>query len=95
MTRRSSAISARSRRIVSAGSSRGVPFLPGVATAGDVMRGLELGLSRFKFFPAEASGGLPALKALSAPFGGVRFCPTGGIREDTAPQRRALRLARR
>ena len=64
----------------------GVPFLPGVATAGDVMRGLELGLSRFKFFPAEASGGLPALKALSAPFGGVRFCPTGGIREDTAPQ---------
>ena len=64
----------------------GVSFLPGVANAGDIMRGLDLGLSRFKFFPAEASGGLAALKALAAPFGGVRFCPTGGIREETAPQ---------
>lgn len=63
-----------------------VPFLPGVADAGDIMRGLDLGLTRFKFFPAEASGGLPALKALAAPFGEVRFCPTGGIREDSAPQ---------
>jgi 2-dehydro-3-deoxyphosphogluconate aldolase/(4S)-4-hydroxy-2-oxoglutarate aldolase len=63
-----------------------VPFLPGVATASDIMRGLDLGLSRFKFFPAEAAGGLPALKALAAPFGGVRFCPTGGIREETAPE---------
>ncbi|MDP9423907.1 MAG: bifunctional 4-hydroxy-2-oxoglutarate aldolase/2-dehydro-3-deoxy-phosphogluconate aldolase [Pseudomonadota bacterium] len=63
-----------------------VPFLPGVANAGDIMRGLDLGLSRFKFFPAEASGGLNALKALAAPFGAVRFCPTGGIREDTAPE---------
>jgi 2-dehydro-3-deoxyphosphogluconate aldolase/(4S)-4-hydroxy-2-oxoglutarate aldolase len=63
-----------------------VPFLPGIANAGDIMRGLELGLSRFKFFPAEASGGLAALKALAAPFGEVRFCPTGGIREETAPQ---------
>ena len=64
----------------------GAPYLPGVATAGDIMRGLELGLGRFKFFPAEASGGLPALKALAAPFGDIRFCPTGGIREETAPQ---------
>ena len=64
----------------------GVPFLPGVANAGDIMRGLDLGLSRFKFFPAEASGGLSALKALAAPFGGVRFCPTGGIREETASE---------
>lgn len=62
----------------------GVPFLPGVATAGDIMRGLDLGLSRFKFFPAEAAGGLAALKALAAPFGQVEFCPTGGIRSDTA-----------
>lgn len=68
----------------------GVPYLPGVANAGDIMRGLDLGLSRFKFFPAEASGGLAALKALAAPFGAVRFCPTGGIREDTAPQWLAL-----
>jgi 2-dehydro-3-deoxyphosphogluconate aldolase/(4S)-4-hydroxy-2-oxoglutarate aldolase len=68
----------------------GVPFLPGVANAGDIMRGLDLGLSHFKFFPAEASGGIAALKALSAPFGEVKFCPTGGIREETAPQWLAL-----
>ncbi|MGU3422912.1 bifunctional 4-hydroxy-2-oxoglutarate aldolase/2-dehydro-3-deoxy-phosphogluconate aldolase [Methylobacterium sp. D54C] len=62
----------------------GVPFLPGVATSADIMRGLDLGLDRFKFFPAEASGGLKALKALSAVFQSVRFCPTGGITSQTA-----------
>lgn len=62
----------------------GIPFLPGVATAADIMRGLDLGLDRFKFFPAEAAGGIAALKALSGPFGSVRFCPTGGIRTDNA-----------
>lgn len=61
-----------------------IPFLPGVATAADIMRGLDLGLDRFKFFPAEASGGIAALKALAGPFGNVRFCPTGGIRVDNA-----------
>jgi 2-dehydro-3-deoxyphosphogluconate aldolase/(4S)-4-hydroxy-2-oxoglutarate aldolase len=61
-----------------------IPFLPGVATAADIMRGLDLGLDRFKFFPAEASGGIAALKALAGPFADVRFCPTGGIRPDTA-----------
>ena len=65
--------------------SNGIPFLPGTANAGDIMRGLDMGLTRFKFFPATASGGLPALKALAAPFGQVRFCPTGGITEATAP----------
>jgi 2-dehydro-3-deoxyphosphogluconate aldolase/(4S)-4-hydroxy-2-oxoglutarate aldolase len=68
----------------------GVPFLPGIASAGDIMRGLDLGLNRFKFFPAMAAGGVPALKALAAPFGEVRFCPTGGITEDTAPEWLAL-----
>lgn len=63
----------------------GVPYLPGVATAGDIMRGLDLGLTHFKFFPAETSGGLKALKALAAPFYQARFCPTGGITEATAP----------
>ena len=61
-------------------------YLPGVATAGDIMRGLDLGLDHFKFFPAEASGGIPALKALAAPFFNARFCPTGGIRADTAAE---------
>jgi 2-dehydro-3-deoxyphosphogluconate aldolase/(4S)-4-hydroxy-2-oxoglutarate aldolase len=64
----------------------GIAYLPGVATAGDIMRGLDLGLDRFKFFPAEASGGLPALKALSAPFANIRFCPTGGVRPDNAAE---------
>jgi 2-dehydro-3-deoxyphosphogluconate aldolase/(4S)-4-hydroxy-2-oxoglutarate aldolase len=64
---------------------RGVPFLPGITNAGDIMRGMSLGLDRFKFFPAEAAGGLPALKALAAPFRDMRFCPTGGITAETAP----------
>ena len=63
----------------------GMPFLPGIANAGDIMRGLDLGLTHFKFFPAMAAGGLPALKSLAAPFYQCRFCPTGGITEVTAP----------
>ncbi len=62
----------------------GIPFLPGVANAGDIMRGMDLGLEHFKFFPAEASGGLPALKSLIGPFYNCKFCPTGGIRQDNA-----------
>ncbi|MCC2975970.1 bifunctional 4-hydroxy-2-oxoglutarate aldolase/2-dehydro-3-deoxy-phosphogluconate aldolase [Sphingomonas sp. PL-96] len=64
----------------------GVPFLPGIANAGDIMRGLDLGLTHFKFFPAEASGGLKALKALAAPFYQARFCPTGGVSLASAPE---------
>ncbi len=71
--------------LTEAAGRSGVPYLPGVATSADIMRGLDHGLDRFKFFPAEAAGGLKALKALSAPFGQVRFCPTGGITEATAP----------
>jgi 2-dehydro-3-deoxyphosphogluconate aldolase/(4S)-4-hydroxy-2-oxoglutarate aldolase len=82
------AIDAGSRFIVSPGlteplgkaaNAADIPFLPGIANAGDIMRGLDLGLTHFKFFPAMAAGGLPALKALAAPFGQCRFCPTGGI----------------
>ncbi|WP_309602536.1 bifunctional 4-hydroxy-2-oxoglutarate aldolase/2-dehydro-3-deoxy-phosphogluconate aldolase [Sphingomonas sp.] len=88
------AIDAGSRFIVSPGLTEplglaaiasGVPFLPGIANAGDIMRGLDMGLDRFKFFPAEASGGLKALAALAGPFGDIRFCPTGGITPDSAP----------
>ncbi len=67
-----------------AATTKGIPFLPGIASAGDIMRGLDLGLTHFKFFPAEANGGLPALKSLIGPFGQCRFCPTGGIKQDTA-----------
>ena len=68
----------------------GIPFLPGTANAGDIMRSMDLGLSRFKFFPAATSGGIPALKALAGPFGNARFCPTGGISAATAPEWLAL-----
>ena len=64
----------------------GVPFLPGIANAGDIMRGYDLGLRHFKFFPAETSGGLKALKALAAPFFEAKFCPTGGVSPATAPE---------
>ena len=62
-----------------------VPLLPGVANASDIMRALDLGFTRLKFFPAVASGGLAAMKGFSAVFGSVRFCPTGGISLESAP----------
>ncbi|MBW8786065.1 MAG: bifunctional 4-hydroxy-2-oxoglutarate aldolase/2-dehydro-3-deoxy-phosphogluconate aldolase [Novosphingobium sp.] len=68
----------------------GVPFLPGTANSGDIMRGLDLGLTRFKFFPAVASGGIPTLSALASVFGEARFCPTGGITYATAREWLAL-----
>ena len=68
----------------------GIPFLPGIANAGDIMRGLELGLSHFKFFPAEASGGVAALKGFAGPLPMARFCPTGGIDMHKAPSYLAL-----
>ena len=76
--------------LTKAAQRSGIAYLPGVATAGDIMRGLDLGLERFKFFPAEASGGIAALKALAGPFGAIRFCPTGGIRPDNAAEWLAL-----
>ena len=72
-------------RLGSAITGAGIPYLPGIANAGDIMRGLDLGLTAFKFFPAETSGGIKALKALAAPFYQCRFCPTGGITEASAP----------
>ncbi|HEY1880218.1 MAG TPA: bifunctional 4-hydroxy-2-oxoglutarate aldolase/2-dehydro-3-deoxy-phosphogluconate aldolase [Caulobacteraceae bacterium] len=66
--------------------SADVAFLPGISSASDIMRGLDLGLIHFKFFPAEAVGGRKALAALSAPFGQARFCPTGGITQDSASE---------
>lgn len=59
-----------------------LPFLPGVVTAGEVMAGLDAGWSRFKLFPADASGGIALLKSFYGPFPDVAFCPTGGIGPD-------------
>ena len=70
--------------LAEAADDAGLAHLPGVATASEIMRALDLGYSRLKFFPAEAAGGVAMLKALSAAFGEVRFCPTGGITEGNA-----------
>ena len=68
----------------------GLPLLPGVATASEVMAANADGYTFLKFFPATAAGGIPMLKALSGPFADVAFCPTGGITAETAPQFLAL-----
>ena len=68
----------------------GLPLLPGVATASEVMAAQADGIDFLKFFPATAAGGLPMLKALAGPFPDVVFCPTGGITAQTAPQFLAL-----
>jgi len=82
------AVSAGASYIVSPGLSRavvercgehGVPVLPGAVTATEVQQALELGVTTVKFFPAGTSGGPKAIAALAAPFGGVRFVPTGGV----------------
>ncbi|GLX01132.1 bifunctional 4-hydroxy-2-oxoglutarate aldolase/2-dehydro-3-deoxy-phosphogluconate aldolase [Microtetraspora sp. NBRC 16547] len=93
------AVAAGSRFLVSPGTTPslvdalldgGVPFLPGVATASEAMALRERGVTEMKFFPAEAAGGIPYLKALSGPLPDVRFCPTGGIKLATAPGYLAL-----
>ncbi len=70
------------RRVVEFCLSEGIPVTPGVSTPSDVELAMELGLEVVKFFPAEAAGGLPFLKALAGPYGKVRYIPTGGIDES-------------
>lgn len=76
--------------LYAAARTSALPFLPAVATASEVMRGLECGFRRFKFFPAAAAGGVAALSAFAGPFAQVAFCPTGGIDAASAPQYLAL-----
>ena len=66
-------------RLLVAGAESDVALIPGIASISELMLGLDLGYTHFKFFPAEASGGVKALKAISGPFPDVVFCPTGGI----------------
>lgn len=73
-------------RLYAAARDTDLPFLPGVATSSELMRGLEQGLDTFKFFPAVQAGGTAMLSAWNGPFGDVRFCPTGGIGAQTATQ---------
>lgn len=61
-----------------------VPLIPGISTLSELMQGMEYGLHHFKFFPAQAAGGISMLKAIAGPFPDIRFCPTGGISPDNA-----------
>ena len=70
--------------LLRAAVAEGLPFLPGIATASELMRGLEVGLDCFKFFPAAQAGGVAMLRSFAGPFADVAFCPTGGIDADTA-----------
>lgn len=72
-------------RILDACEAADLPLLPGAATASEAMALLERGYTVQKFFPAEANGGVPALKAIGAPIPQVRFCPTGGVSLKNAP----------
>lgn len=63
-----------------AGAASQLPLLAGVATIGEVLRGMEFGYNEFKFFPAEINGGAAALKAFGGPLPNARFCPTGGVK---------------
>jgi 2-dehydro-3-deoxyphosphogluconate aldolase/(4S)-4-hydroxy-2-oxoglutarate aldolase len=95
----SATVAAGARFLVSPGSSKelikamldsGALPLPGTATASEVMALLDQGLNHMKFFPAQPAGGVPYLKSLAGPLPMVRFCPTGGITPETAPQFLAL-----
>ncbi|ODC03013.1 keto-deoxy-phosphogluconate aldolase [Terasakiispira papahanaumokuakeensis] len=68
------------------GQQSHIPLLPGIATASELMHGWSKGYRRFKFFPAEASGGVAMLKALAGPFPEAIFCPTGGIGTEQLAQ---------
>lgn len=72
------------RNLVIAAQELGLIYIPGVATASEIMLGIDCGLSTLKFFPSETLGGAPALSALSAPFPDMSFIPTGGIKLENA-----------
>lgn len=65
--------------LLDAATAGTIPLIPGISTVSELMTGLDYGLREFKFFPAEANGGVKALQAIAGPFPQVRFCPTGGI----------------
>lgn len=71
-----------SPQLLEAGRFSSIPFLPAVATVSEMLKGIEVGYEHFKFFPASAAGGAPALKAFAGPLPSIKFCPTGGISVD-------------
>lgn len=71
--------------LLHAAADLAMPLLPGIATASELMSARDMGYRRFKFFPAESSGGIAALRGFAGPFADARFCPTGGIDAAKAP----------
>ncbi|MGB1296670.1 MAG: bifunctional 4-hydroxy-2-oxoglutarate aldolase/2-dehydro-3-deoxy-phosphogluconate aldolase [Psychrobium sp.] len=71
--------------LLTAGQQGNMAFIPGVVSPSELMNAKDHGYDHFKFFPAEANGGVKALKALGAPFQGIKICPTGGISLSNAP----------
>lgn len=69
------------RSLLMAGQNSSIPLIPGIASVSELMEGLEVGYTHFKFFPAAVIGAIPMLRAINGPFPDVRFCPTGGVNE--------------
>ncbi|HSG52254.1 MAG TPA: bifunctional 4-hydroxy-2-oxoglutarate aldolase/2-dehydro-3-deoxy-phosphogluconate aldolase [Rheinheimera sp.] len=78
------------RELLQAGKDCAIPLIPGIASISELMEGTGLGYTHFKFFPAEAAGGVKTLKSIHGPFADVRFCPTGGINESNFKEYLAL-----
>jgi 2-dehydro-3-deoxyphosphogluconate aldolase/(4S)-4-hydroxy-2-oxoglutarate aldolase len=70
------------RELLQAGKEANIPLIPGIASISELMEGTAFGYTHFKFFPAEAAGGVKTLKSIHGPFADIRFCPTGGINEQ-------------
>lgn len=80
----------QTQALLDAGQALPIPFIPAIGTASDILSCLAAGYETVKFFPAEASGGIPSLKSFAGPFPQMRFCPTGGINGTSAPDYLAL-----
>jgi len=78
------------RELLQAGKEAAIPLIPGIASISELMEGMGLGYTHFKFFPAEAAGGTKTLKSIYGPFADIRFCPTGGINEQNYREYLAL-----
>ncbi|CAM3817320.1 bifunctional 4-hydroxy-2-oxoglutarate aldolase/2-dehydro-3-deoxy-phosphogluconate aldolase [Rheinheimera salexigens] len=76
--------------LLQAGKAASIPLIPGIASISELMQGIAVGYSHFKFFPAEAAGGVKTLKSIYGPFADIRFCPTGGINPNNVKDYLAL-----
>ncbi len=76
--------------LLAAANQGPIALIPGIASASELMLGMEMGYTAFKFFPAEAAGGVPMLKSIGGPFPQITFCPTGGVSEKNYNEYLAL-----